>query len=90
MVISPSHVALPISSARDRRGMSRGLNTHAGGSSPRDERPIVRLRDLLPKALEVLACELEGETPLPAAVKSAHGQIFLFVQRDARVSEMGE
>jgi hypothetical protein len=26
------------------------------------------LRGLLPKALEVLKCELEGETPLPAAV----------------------
>ena len=27
-----------------------------------------RLRGLLPKALEVLTCELEGEHPLPAAV----------------------
>jgi hypothetical protein len=26
------------------------------------------LRGLVPKALEILKCELEGETPLPAAV----------------------
>ena len=49
-----------------------------------------RVRDLLPNAVEVLTREFEGETPLPAVVKSAHGQIFLFVQRDAIVSEMGE
>ena len=58
-----------------RQTVSEWLNHHPGFqaalNSHRQELWVGmtnRLRGLLPKALEVLKCELEGEHPLPAAV----------------------
>ena len=58
-----------------RQTVSEWLNHHPGFqaavNSRRQELWIGMtntLQGLLPKALEVLKCELEGETPLPAAV----------------------
>ena len=52
--------------------------------------PTDRLRDLLSNAVEVVTRELEGETPQPAAVACANGQILLLVQVGAIVREMGK
>jgi hypothetical protein len=55
--------------------VSEWLNHHPGFQAALNSRRqelwvgmTNRLRGLLPKALEVLKCELEGEHPLPAAV----------------------
>jgi hypothetical protein len=42
MVVDPSHVAIPLSSARDRRGLHDGLNAHAGGSTREDNADATR------------------------------------------------
>ena len=58
-----------------RQTVSEWFNQHPGFQAAlHSRRPELwagmtdTLRGLLPKALEVLQCELEGETPLPAAV----------------------
>ena len=58
-----------------RQTVSEWLNHHPGFQAALNSRRqelwvgmTNRLRGLLPKALEVLKCELEGEHPLPAAV----------------------
>ena len=58
-----------------RQTVSEWLNHHPGFQAALNSRRqelwvgmTDTLRGLLPKALEVLKCALEGETPLPAAV----------------------
>src|SRR5713101_3507375 len=58
-----------------RQTVSEWLNRHPGFQAALNSRRqelwagmADTLRGLLPRALEVLKCELEGETPLPAAV----------------------
>src|SRR4029453_14508443 len=58
-----------------RQTVSEWLNHHPGFQAALNSRRqelwvgmTNRLRGLLPKALEVLTCELEGEHPLPGAV----------------------
>jgi len=58
-----------------RQTVSEWLNHHPGFQAALNRRRqdlwagmTDALRGLLPKALEVLKCELEGERPLPAAV----------------------
>ena len=58
-----------------RQTVSEWLNHHPGFQAALNSRRqelwvgmTDSLRGLLPKALEVLKCELEGEAPLPAAV----------------------
>ena len=58
-----------------RQTVSEWLNHHPGFEAALNSRRqelwtgmIDTLRGLLPKALEVLKCELEGETPLPTAI----------------------
>ena len=58
-----------------RQTVSEWLNHHPGFQAALNSRRqelwvgmTNSLRGLLPKALEVLKCELEGEAPLPAAV----------------------
>jgi hypothetical protein len=58
-----------------RQTVSEWFNHHPGFQAALNSRRqelwvgmTNRLRGLLPKALEVLTCELEGEHPLPAAV----------------------
>ena len=58
-----------------RQTVSEWLNHHPGFQAALNSRRqelwvgmTDALRGLLPKALEVLKCALEGETPLPAAV----------------------
>ena len=58
-----------------RQTVSEWLNYHPGFQAALNRRRqelwagmTDTLRGLLPKALEVLKCELEGEQPLPAAV----------------------